>query len=63
MKSFSVATEPSPESLQYRGFRLHLHKGLDILQFEQTLLFYSTSYFNFRGLELCLGEDKPSKPP
>jgi len=54
-EELGVATEPSPESLQYCGIRLHLHRGLDILNIEQTLLFHSTSYFNFRGLELCLG--------
>jgi len=35
--------------------------GLDILKFEQILLFYSASYFNLGGLELCFGEAKPTK--
>jgi len=29
--------------------------GLDIMKFEQTSLFYSASYFNWGGLELCFG--------
>jgi len=38
--------------------------GLDILKFEQTSLFYSSSYFNLgRGLQLCFGKAKPTKAP
>jgi len=37
-------TEPLPESLQKRGFTFV--QGVDILEFDQTPLIYSVSYFN-----------------
>jgi len=37
--------------------------GLDILKCEQTLLFYSASYFNVRSLELCLAGLSPLECP
>ena len=36
---------------------------LDILKFQQTSLFYSSSYLNSGGLELCFGRAKPIKDP
>jgi len=37
--------------------------GLEILKFEQISLFYSTSYFNLGGFELCFGGAKPTEAP
>jgi len=45
-----------------RGFYM-CAVGLDILKFEQTLLFYNAPYFNWGGLELCFGEGKRTKAP
>jgi len=51
-----VTTEPSPEK-SFVGYICAV--GLDILKFEQISLFYSASYLNSRGLELCFGRSKP----
>jgi len=62
IEKHGVATEPSPESLLW-GLCI-CAVGLDVLKFEQILLFYSASYFKLGGgLELCFGRAKPSPPP
>jgi len=40
-----------------------LERGLSILNFNKTPLICSVSNFNLGGLELCLGEVSPSRPP
>ena len=47
IEKHGVATEPSPESLLW-GLCI-CAVGLDVLKFEQILLFYSASYFNLGG--------------
>jgi len=59
-ETLGVTTEPSPEK-SFIGYIWAV--GLEILKFEQTSLFYSASYFNSRGLELCFGGAKPIKDP
>jgi len=59
-ETLGVTTEPSPEK-SFIGYICAV--GLDILKFEQTSLFYSASFLNSRGLELCFGEAKPIKDP
>jgi len=49
-EKLGVTTDPSPEK-SFIGYICAV--GLDILKFEQTSLFYSTSYLNSGGLELC----------
>ena len=57
-----LTTEPSPESLLWGA--LHLCSGLDILEFEQTSLFYSASYFNWGGAWRFVSEGLSTpKPP
>ena len=34
---------------------------MNVNSFEQTSLFYSASYFNLGGLELCFGGNKATK--
>jgi len=50
-EKLGVATEPSPKSLLLprRALQYICAVGLDILNFEQTSLFYSASYFNLGG--------------
>jgi len=60
MKTLGVTTEPSPEK-SFVGYICAV--GLDILKFEQTSQFYSASYLNSEGLQLCFGGPKPIKDP
>jgi len=57
----STSTEPSPES-SIGGLYI-CSGGHDILKIDKTQLVYSVPYFNFGGLELCLGGLNPPKPP
>jgi len=59
-ETLGVTTEPSP----VKSFIGYLRAvGLDILKLEQTSLFYSASYLNSEGLELCFGGAKTIKDP
>ena len=59
-ETLGVTTEPSPDK-SFIGYICAV--ALDILKFEQISLFYSTSYLNSGGLELCFGGAKPIKDP
>jgi len=61
MKSL-VSQQNRHQKVFYKGLYIYA-VGLDILKFEQTSLFYSGSYFNLGGLELCFGGNKPTKVP
>jgi len=56
-ETLGVTTEPSPEK-SFIGYICAVG-----LKFEQTSLFYSASYLNWGGLELCFGGAKPIKHP
>jgi len=62
-ENLGVATEPSPERLCRLGGLYICAVGLDILKFGLTSLFYSASYLNSGGSELCFGGPKPIKDP